>query len=380
MKTSTRQNDVFAVEALSAYAHATPYLLIDLQRVQAAYERFCDLMPSVRTHYAMKCNPDPRILYHLHKIGGAFEIASYAELEELMKVGVKPSEVMFSNPVKIPADISNAYAGGLRRFSFDSTTELEKLQQHAPGASVFVRLKTAPANSVVQSEGKFGVPADHALTLMKQARDMGLQPYGIAFHVGSQMLNPIEWSSAIQQSAALMRRLQDKNITIEMLDMGGGFPAQHGSSVPGLEAFANEINRATAEHLPYTVQLVIEPGRGLVGDAGVMVSSIIGIAERNGNNWLHLDVGAFNGMMEALETQNQLLFPLADSKSSKRKAHYHLTGPSCDSQDTILFNVELSENLELGDKIFIYTTGAYTTSYASRFNGFDIPKIYCINE
>ncbi|HSX34719.1 MAG TPA: type III PLP-dependent enzyme [Candidatus Saccharimonadales bacterium] len=372
------KTDTFTPDNLLTHAHPTPYLLMDLQRVQAAWEHFHRLMPAVRTHYAMKCNPDAKILSRLHAIGSAFEIASFTELKDLIKIGVQPADVIFSNPVKIPADIRRAYKAGLRRFSFDSITELHKLQHHAPDAQVYVRLQTVPAKSVVPSEGKFGVPAKQALQLMKQARNMGLQPFGIAFHVGSQMLDPTEWSAAIQQSGALMRQLQNENISIQMLDMGGGFPAHHSSPTPELEAFASEINSATTT-LPYPVELVIEPGRGLVGDAGVMVTSVIGIAERNGATWLHLDVGAFNGMMEALETQNQLLFPLADSKSSKKKARYHLTGPSCDSQDTILFNAELSANLELGDKVFIYTAGAYTTSYASRFNGFNIPKVYCIN-
>jgi ornithine decarboxylase len=164
-----------------------------------------------------------------------------------------------------------------------------------------------------------------------------------------------------------------------MLDMGGGFPASHGVTTPAAQEFATVINDSIKQYLPYEVDLVIEPGRGLVGDAGVMVTSVIGLAERPGAMWVHVDVGAFNGMMEALESQNKLIFPVADSKNSIKKQSFVLTGPSCDSQDTIMFDTQLSHDIAVGDKVFIYTAGAYTTSYASRFNGFDIPAVYCAN-
>jgi ornithine decarboxylase len=379
MVQAIKQNDVLGMVRLSKLTHATPFLAIDLTRVEKAYQSFATLMPNVRIHYAMKCNPDDRILQRVHAIGGTFEVASYAELSQLIYLGVDPGDVIFSNPVKVPADIRNAHEAGLHCFGFDSQTELDKIAECAPGADVYVRLKTVPANSEVHSEGKFGIDADAALKLMKYAELIGLKPYGIAFHVGTQMLRPEEWKEPIKRSAKLMKELESAGITIRMLDMGGGFPAHHGDNIPDIAEFAEIINDSLKKYLPYEVELVIEPGRALVGDAGVMVATVIGVAERTGTKWVHLDVGAFNGMMEALESQNELSFPLADSKNSTSKATYNLTGPSCDSQDTIMFNIELSENLAVGDKVFLYTAGAYTTSYASRFNGFDIPAVHVVH-
>lgn len=370
--------DSLGTASLVRLGHATPFLYIDPARITAAYRAFVAALPDVRVHYAMKCNPDPYILKHLRALGCSFEIASYNELKHLMRAGVQPQDVIFSNPVKVPSDIQKAFKAGLHRFSFDSKTELEKLARYAPGAQVFVRIKTIAANSDVPSEGKFGISTPLAQELMQQARQQGLVPYGIAFHVGSQMLRPDAWEEPIRQSAALMRELQKNGITIRMLDMGGGFPANHGVKAPQPSAFAATIHTALNKHLPYPVDLVIEPGRGLVGDAGVIVTTVIGLAERSNGTWVHVDVGAFNGMMEALESQNKLIFPLADSKNSSKKRTFILTGPSCDSQDTIMLDAKLSQNIAVGDKVFIYTTGAYTTSYASRFNGFDIPKVYCV--
>ncbi|HSE61634.1 MAG TPA: type III PLP-dependent enzyme [Candidatus Saccharimonadales bacterium] len=364
------------IKILTRLSYATPFLYLDLARVEQAYRNFTEFMPNVRVHYAMKCNPAEGILQRLQAIGSSFEIASFTELCALMRIGVHPRDVIFSNPVKVPADIRNAHNAGLDRFSFDSRAELDKLAHYAPGARAFVRIQTVAADSTVPSEGKFGIAPNKALELMGYAVKLGLKPYGIAFHVGSQMVRARAWEEPIRASGALMRELQKRDIFIEMLDMGGGFPAAHGGTIPTLATFATVIKRAVKQHLPYPAQLVIEPGRGLVGNAGVMVATVIGLAERANGNWAHLDVGAFNGMMEALESQNNLHFPLADSKNSRKKQRFNLTGPSCDSQDTIMFNVELSHNLTVGDKVFIGTAGAYTTSYASRFNGFEIPGVY----
>ncbi|HTE58252.1 MAG TPA: type III PLP-dependent enzyme [Verrucomicrobiae bacterium] len=372
--------DTFSPQAIKSHDYPTPFLMLDLDRVEKAYRVFADLLPDVDIHYAVKCNPDARILRRLHTLGCKFEIASYNELERLIAEGVVPADVLFSNPVKVPSHIDRAHDRGLHRFSFDSQAELDKITQQAPGAAVFVRIQTVAADSLVPCEGKFGIGNSEALRLMKYAKRVGLKPYGIAFHVGSLMHKANAWDAAIANASDLMRQLQKIGITIEMLDLGGGFPANYGVKVPSMKTFARNIKAALAQHVPYDVQIVIEPGRGMVGDAGVMVATVIGVATRCDKRWIHLDVGAFNGMMEALETQNTLIFPLSDSRNSPNKSLCHLTGPTCDSQDTILLDIELSDNLRIGDRVFIHTAGAYTTSYASTFNDFSLPDVYCINE
>ncbi len=124
---------------------------------------------------------------------------------------------------------------------------------------------------------------------------------------------------------------------------------------------------------------MIEPGRALVAEAGTIVATVIGIAHRSGTRWVHLDVGAFNGLMESLETRNRLRYPLSDSRRSRVRGRCHLTGPSCDSQDTILFDAELSAEIATGDQVYIGSTGAYTTVYASEFNGFAAPVVRCVS-
>jgi ornithine decarboxylase len=347
---------------------------MDLDVVEEAYRRISSALPMATVHYATKCNPHPAVLARLHAIGSHFEIASAVELDTLRRLGVDPADLIYSNPVKPIAHIERAFAAGVRRFAFDSLDELAKLATVAPGASAFVRLAARSTRSDVPSEGKFGVDPDAAVGLLLAARDLGLDPYGITFHVGSQMLSPTAWERPLQTVGQVMTELRSSGIRLRMVDVGGGFPARYGAQPLPLTEYA-EVIAAGLAALPYEVDVVIEPGRAVVAEAGTLIATVIGTALRQGDRWAHLDVGAFNGLMESLETNNRLRFPVGDSRGSARRDRFHLTGPTCDSQDTILYGVELSADLATGDRVYIGSTGSYTTVYASHFNGFDPPTV-----
>ena len=370
--------DPLAADRLARLPGPTPVLVLDLDRVATAYLRFAAELPGVAVHYAVKCNPDERILRRLHGLGGRFEIASLAELRALAGIGVDPAGVLYSNPVKPAVHVAEAWRTGVWRFAADGEPELAKLAGHAPGAAVYVRLRTPAGRSSVPSEGKFGVSADRAADLLRTAARSGLRPHVLAFHVGSQMLSPTAWDAALRQAGAVLRELATDGIRLDLLDLGGGFPARYADvEPPPLSEFAAAIRAGIAAHLPYRpATLAVEPGRALVAEAGVMVATVIGLAERAGRRWVHLDVGAFNGFMEALETGNRLRFPVTDSRGSRLRTPAQLTGPTCDSQDTIMGEVPLSADLAVDDRIFLGTAGAYTTSYASGFNGFAVPTTH----
>lgn len=350
-----------------------PELIMDLAAVTAHHHRLRRALPGVAVHFAMKCQPDPPLLAHLHGLGCRFEIASLPELATLIELGVAPTEVIFSNPVKPWWHIRGAYAAGVRRFAADSDAELAKLARYAPGAAVMIRLAVAPAASDVPSEGKFGVAPDEAVRLLLAAVDAGLRPWGLTFHVGSQMTDPSAWSAPIRDVAMIMERLLPLGVRLEGLDIGGGFPADYGDPVPPIEDYGVLIMAALA-HLPYEVEVLAEPGRGLVADAGRLRTTVIGLAERRGRRWVHLDVGAFNGNMEALETDRRLVLPMTDERGGPTVSSV-VTGPSCDSQDTLRDDARLSVDLRVGDRVTLHTAGAYTTAYASEFNGFQVPTI-----
>ncbi|HEU4346343.1 MAG TPA: type III PLP-dependent enzyme [Actinoplanes sp.] len=355
----------------------TPYLVTDLNTVAQRHAAFRRALPGVQAFYAMKCNPSPEILTTLAAQGASFEIASLGELRLLQRLGVDPVEVLYSNPVKPPAHIAQAHRAGLWRFSFDSPNELAKIAEHAPGAAVYVRLRVDDKSSVFPLSRKFGADVEDAFDLMMLARRLGLRPYGITFHVGSQCGSPAAWRQAIGDAGRLMTRLGAEGVEIGMLDLGGGFPARYVTDVPSIEEIGSFVTPALDELLPYRPELLAaEPGRHLVAESAVMAVGVIGRERRGDENWLFVDVGAYNGMMETLQTANGWDYPLWTSVADHADVPhlpFTVTGPSCDSSDTMFVNVSLPATIAVGDTLYIGSAGAYTLSYASAFNGFDPP-------
>ena len=269
--------------ALDALPYAAPYLALDLDAVERAYLGLHRALPEVALHYAVKCNPEPALLGHLHALGAGFEVASLAELELLVALGVDARRVLFSNPVKPSAHVAGAWQLGLHRFAVDSSCELEKLAVHAPGARVYVRLEAPDATSRVPLAGKFGVDAATAVSLLVQAWKLGLVPHGLTFHVGSQSLDPSAYARGIALAGDVMRAARVQGLRLALLDIGGGFPAHYTEPVPPLEAFGRAIAEALIA-LPYTVRVVAEPGRAIVAEAGVLATTVIGVADRTGTS------------------------------------------------------------------------------------------------
>lgn len=380
-KNSDTQSDPFLVSNLNALTHRTPFLLIDLERLAQNYKSLNDALRGVDIFYAVKSNPEPNVIKTIQKLGGYFEIASANELDLLLSLEIPIEKIIYSNPVKPAEDIVRTFAVGMRCFALDSELEVEKLAKYAPGAEVYVRISVSDEGSAFPFAKKFGSAAHEAADLLVSAQQKGLIPYGLAFHVGSQATLPERWSAAIQTAGTVMRELQEKNIHVQMLDIGGGFPAEYHEKIPTIEEISAVIHESLEKHLPYRVRVIAEPGRGLVGSAGVIAATVIGRAKREGRHWLYLDIGAFNGMMESLLSNNELRYPVKTSIDApgQEKASFTLTGPTCDSQDTMVYDVELPADITLNDRVYIMTTGAYTVAYASSFNGFGPPAVVCVD-
>jgi len=273
--------------ALAELDVPTPFLACDLGTVAERYERFTGDLPGVKVHYAMKCNSSEEVLRTLAAYGSGFEVASLGELRMLQEIGVDPAEVLYSNPIKPPAHIAEAFKSGLWRFSFDSEGELHKLAQHAPGSAVYIRLRVDDSTSIFPLSRKFGAEAYEARALMQLARELGLRPYGVTFHVGSQCGTTTAWRQAIAAAGRLMGSLLEDGIRLEMLDLGGGFPARYVERVPSLTNVAEAIYQGLEELLPYRPGIIAaEPGRHLVAESAVMVTSVLGREVRAGENWV----------------------------------------------------------------------------------------------
>jgi len=354
-----------------AQMRKTPFLAIDNKLVQQKFRQFRDAMTDFRIFYAVKANSHERIVKTMQAMGSNFEVASAEELDLLLSCGISPQKIITSNPVKSVSFIEAAYRAGVMDFAFDSNGEIEKLAKFAPGSRVYVRLTVSNEGSQWPLSGKFGVETGEASELLVNAAKRQLVPYGITFHIGSQCTNEISWVNAIGKSKLVRDMVQRKGIKLNMLNIGGGFPVKYVDSVPHIDRTSKTIKETLGQAFPEGIEAFVEPGRFFVGEAGILVSTVIGKARRNGNNWIYLDVGVFNGLMESVGGFRYSM--VTDREGPMRK--WVVAGPSCDSMDVISKDTDLPD-VEIGDKVYILSTGAYTTVYASRFNGFPIPKTY----
>lgn len=350
----------------------TPFLLMDEDLLREQANLFKKHAAQCGIFYAVKANSNQNVMSLLNDYGIGFEVASQAELELVQNFTNDPKRVISGNPIKSPALIESMYKSGVERYVIDSTTEIDKLALLAPRSEVIIRLTVDNSSSAWPLSEKYGVEVEVAIKLFEYAAQLGLIPAGISFHVGSQCFDLDSWGAALSKSASLWDQCNAKGIHLKVLNLGGGFPANHGEDIPSLEGTFSYIFQQVSELFDPEVEIQVEPGRGLVADSGVMITTVIGKATRNDSNWLYLDCGVFNGLMESIGGINYL-YSFNEHVHGEKKI-WTLAGPSCDSVDVIAKNIALNEP-EVGDRLSIYPAGAYTTAYASEFNGTQIPRV-----
>jgi len=356
-----------------AQTKQTPFLVIDRDVIRHKFREFQEAIGQARIFYALKANPHRQITKLLLELGADFEISSQGELSFILGQGVPPQRLISSNPVKTEGFIKVASGSGVELLAFDSYDEIEKLARFAPRSKVYVRLSVSNEGSQWPLSRKFGVEAEEAVRLLVEAGKRGLNPYGITFHVGSQCTEQATWVTALEKSKEVWESAEGHGLRLRMLNIGGGFPIKYVNNVPPIVQIAKAVRHTIEKMFPKNIEIFVEPGRALVGEAGILVASVIGKGTRNGEKWLYLDVGVFNGLMESI---GGIRYPVALARNGL-KSKWVLAGPSCDSFDVISNEVELTEP-DIGDKVYIMSAGAYTTAYASNFNGFCIPKTYFV--
>jgi len=355
----------------------TPFLVTDLNRITRKVEEFRRHLPMVKMHYAVKANPNPSVLAHLLEHEVSFEIASIQELHALIRIGKDPADVLFSNPIKPDHSIREAYALGVTTFTADSIDEIDKIWDNAPEGKIVIRIAVNNEGSDWPLSHKFGLPPHLQEPLFTRAAERGQKIIGLTFHVGSQCRRPEAWSQALEQAMPVLDLMRRCGHTIELINMGGGFPIQHLRPIPSMAETAAHLVpslEALREELGPDVRIVAEPGRYLVGDSSVLATKCIGRAERATGIWLYFDIGAFGGLAETLEGFDYRLITPRDSEQSMDCT---IAGPSCDSVD-VIFRGKAIPDLHIGDLVLIENTGAYTSAYASTFNGFPLPEVYIL--
>ena len=350
----------------------TPFLILDGAAVRENARRFKAAFPDGQVCFAVKANNDPTVLHIFNEEGLHFDVASWGEINQLAGYGVSASRMVFSAPTKLPRDIARAYEYGLRRFSFDTRIELEKLAKLAPGTQVIGRVAVDNNGSHWPLEHKFGIEPGQEVEHMLYAGELGLEPYGLTFHVGSQNKDPQAWVRALERLSPIWNELEDRGIQLQVIDAGGGFPTHFHEAVPAVEEIAAAIRSAFERLYGNKAKLWVEPGRGLVGNAGIMAATVINRATRGEREWLYLDVGAFQGLIEGLDFYG-FRYPVISERNSEPLAPFVLSGPTCDSADVIHHQAMLPAGITLGDRVYVLTAGAYSNSM-ERYNGLEFPE------
>jgi ornithine decarboxylase len=353
--------------------YTKPLLLVDSSIVRDKARRFSAAMPRVRPHYAVKANPDPRVLKTLIAEGAGFEIASIAELDILLALGVPADEVFYSNPMKSREYVAYAAARGVEWFVVDSVEELRKVHSVKADAKLYLRIDTPNIGSDWPLGGKFGAHAGEIRDILATAAKIKADLAGVAFHVGSQCRNPENWRVAIEKARTVFDHMTKLGLKPRLLNIGGGYPVRHVKPIPSIEVIAEVVNRAL-EAFPADVRVIAEPGRYMVSDAGFFVCRIVGTTTRAGKRWMYLDAGLFGGI---IETTEGLRYRISTDRSGP-DVSWTVAGPTCDSIDIVMRDEPLPSDLQEGDFVYLRNAGAYTTAYASNFNGFPLPEVRVI--
>ena len=352
-----------------------PCLVVDLDVVRDNYAAFAKTLPDSRVFYAVKANPAPELLKLLVGLGSCFDTASVAEIEMVLAAGAAPERISYGNTIKKERDIARAYALGVRLFAVDCKAEVEKIGRAAPSAKVFCRFLFGCAGAEWPLSRKFGCDPEMAVDVLEHAHRLGLEAAGVSFHVGSQQRRTAAWDEALKSAAAIFRACAERGIGLTMVNLGGGFPTKYLRDVPAVEAYGRSIFRALRKHFGNRIpETIIEPGRGMVGNAGVIEAEVVLVSNKSQHDhvrWVYLDIGKFGGLAETMG--ESIRYPIKTPRDGDEVGPCVLAGPTCDSADVMYEKrpYDLPISLEIGDKVLIEGTGAYTATYAAvAFNGF----------
>jgi ornithine decarboxylase len=362
---------------------ATPCLVIDLETVRERYAAISSALPQVGVFYAVKANPEPEVVALLAAEGCRFDVASPAEIDLCLTQGAPAEAISYSNPIKKSADIAYAYRRGVRLFVSDSEQDVRAVAEHAPGSSVLLRILVNTNSSLYPFGRKFGCDPEMATDLLRLADELGLRALGVAFHAGSQQLDPNGWDGAIGDAAVIAAKLRAEGIELSTVNIGGGLPSAYLEDPPPLAEYAAAITASVAryygDHPPH---VMIEPGRSVVAESGVIRSEVVLVSRKSYSDerrWVYLDIGRYGGLAE---TEGEAIaYPLRTSKDGGPVGPVVLAGPTCDADDVLYQNTcyELPLDLRAGDHVDLLGAGAYTASYSSvAFNGFAPLATYCV--
>ena len=386
--------------------YGSPLFLMDAERVRAQYRKLSAALPGVGLFYAIKSLPHPSVVATLRDAGACFDLATNGEVELVRRLGIAPERCIHTHPIKRDGDIRTALAYGVRYFVIDNEDELRKFAKFRTRAELLIRVAFRSNDAVVDLSRKFGCDPETVAELVALAAELRIRVAGLSFHAGSQAAGPEMHVRAIEVCRELMLAQRARGHELTILDIGGGFPTNYrpstpevgavapaasgalastagvlpatgevpgtrelsgaAATVPGIEIFCGPIREALRTLDP-AIRVIAEPGRYISAPSAVVVSSVMGRAERDGRWWYYLDDGLYGSYSGQMFDHAE--YPLEALVPDGPRFPSVLAGPTCDSIDVIRENIELPK-LKQGDLVVGRVMGAYTWASASEFNFF----------
>ena len=364
-----------------AKQHGTPLFVIDHDALRQVYREFKKHLPRVQAYYAVKANPDPMIVRTLFEEGASFDVASMPEFnivyQNIKHLPAKKRQdwiwdkIIYANPTK-PTDTLEELNKYKPLVTFDNREEIHKIKQHAPNAGLALRLKVPNTGAMVELSSKFGASPGEAVDLILEADRVGLTVEGISFHVGSQTTNFENYVQALSLTAGIFQEARSRGYTkMNLLDIGGGFPAPYDSSVRPFSELAKVINTELDRLFPADIQVLAEPGRFFAAVCGTSVSSIIGKAVRDGKTCYYINDGVYHTYSGVIF--DHCKYPVHAFKKGATSI-CSVFGPTCDALDVVSMAENLPD-LKRGDLVYSVNIGAYSHASSTYFNGFPPAKV-----
>ncbi|MEK7595730.1 MAG: hypothetical protein AAB443_04065 [Patescibacteria group bacterium] len=354
----------------------TPSYIYDLGKLKRNYEQFATLFNEFKIFYSVKTNPNIEILKELDALSSNFDAASIGEISQLVQLGINPSKILYTHPIKFVKDIQKAYSLGIINFTFDSLKELTLLIENAPKAAYFMRVKPPTDGDFYPYSDKFGVSEDSVSEMINFCMDRRLLLKGLSFHVGSQNMSLKPWEDVLKIIVNLYNEYSSKGYAIPVLNIGSGFPFEYSfKACPTLKEIRNKIKSYT-DRLPLGTELWCEPGRVLVANTVMLICSVIRRLERCNSNWLFVDMGVYHGLIEILESRGRLEYEIDVLGRTGETSKFNIAGWTLDPDDNLALNISLPKGVQDNDRLIIKGVGAYTYTLYSNYHSFLPPNIY----
>jgi len=362
-----------------------PFFVVDVGAALDRLSLWRELLPEVEPFYAVKCCPDPTLLYALAQAGMGFDCASRGEMEQMLQLGVDPDRILYANPCKQPSHLRFAARHRVPLAVVDGEDEIRKHAELHPDGAVLLRIAVDDSQAQCVMSCKYGAPVASAHRLLSFASELGVRVRGVSFHVGSGCYSADSFVDAVDRASAVFDVAASLGTKFDILDIGGGFPGSDGGQLSFTD-IAGPLRSALRTHFPASrgVRLIAEPGRFIAEQTHTLAVNIIGKkvvrAEEGGdgstmyfiNDGLY---GSFNSVLydHASPTAEVLS---AGSPMAQELKPTSIWGPTCDGLDCVIKETRLPD-LHVGGWLFFEKMGAYTAAAGSNFNGMPLPeKVY----